>query len=174
MTTVRAARADDLERLREIEVEAGRLFAEVGMDSVAEDPPPSFAALEASRREGLLWVAVDEEDRPVGYARARMVDDLGHLEQVSVTPTAGRRGAGTALVEQVCSWSAAMGHPAVTLSTFATVAWNAPFYGKLGFRILADDELTPGLRADRVHEAAVGLDTSARVFMRREARPPAG
>ena len=43
--------------------------------------------------------------------------------------------------------------PAVTLTTFRDVPWNAPYYERLGFRTLAADEITPGLAAIRAHEA---------------------
>ncbi|WP_206604336.1 hypothetical protein [Arthrobacter pityocampae] len=59
------------------------------------------------------------------------------------------------------------GCSALTLTTFADVPWNAPYYARLGFAIVAPERLTPGLRAVRDHEAAVGLDAWHRVAMRR-------
>jgi len=55
--------------------------------------------------------------------------------------------------------------PAVTLTTFEDVPWNAPLYRHLGFRELRDDELGPGLRAIRDRETAHGLDPARRVSM---------
>ena len=63
---------------------------------------------------------------------------------------------------------AATGVPALTLTTFTDVPWNAPYYVRCGFRILADAQLTPGLRAIRDREAAHGLDRWPRVCMRRD------
>ena len=57
--------------------------------------------------------------------------------------------------------------PALTLLTFRDVAWNGPYYERLGFRALGDDELGPGLRALRDAEPAKGLDPAQRVAMRR-------
>jgi hypothetical protein len=48
------------------------------------------------------------------------------------------------------------------------VPWNAPYYARLGFRILDDAEVTPGLRAIRQREAEIGLDRWPRVCMRRD------
>jgi len=45
------------------------------------------------------------------------------------------------------------GLPALTLTTFAYVPWNAPCYARCGFRVLDDAEITPGLRAIREQEA---------------------
>ena len=58
--------------------------------------------------------------------------------------------------------------PALTLTTFEHVPWNAPYYARLGFRILDDAEVTPGLRAIRQREAEIGLDRWPRVCMRRD------
>jgi hypothetical protein len=54
------------------------------------------------------------------------------------------------------------------LTTFTDVPWNAPYYQRLGFRRLSDDKLTPGLRAIRAREAAIGLDRWPRCCMRRD------
>jgi hypothetical protein len=62
--------------------------------------------------------------------------------------------------------AAADGRPALT--TFEYVPWNAPYYARLGFRILDDAEVTPGLRAIRRREAESGLDRGPRVCMRRD------
>lgn len=150
---------------------AGALFAGIGMDAVAEDPPLPLEVLAGHQAAGTAWVSVDAGDRPVGYALALEVDRLGHLEQLSVTPASGRQGRGAALLEAVCEWSSARGAPAVTLSTFLDVPWNAPYYERCGFVVLAEDELTPGLLELREHEVAAGLDVGRRVFMRRTLRP---
>ncbi len=60
------------------------------------------------------------------------------------------------------------GVPALTLTTFTEVPWNAPYYARCGFRLLDDAELTPGLREIRAHEAAHGLDRWPRACMLRE------
>ncbi len=57
----------------------------------------------------------------------------------------------------------------MTLTTFTDIPWNAPYYTRLGFRVLDAGELTEGLREIRRAEAAMGLDAWPRVCMRREA-----
>lgn len=164
----RLARRDDLPTLQEIEVAAGALFADVGMQAVADDEPPTLDALSGYEREGRAWVAVDDRDRPVGYALALEVDGHAHLEQLTVHPECGRQGRGRALVETVVGWARAQGAGAITLSTFVDVPWNRPYYERCGFRVLADHELTPALLALRVTEVEHGLDVSCRCFMRRD------
>jgi hypothetical protein len=64
--------------------------------------------------------------------------------------------------------AAGRGVPALTLTTFRDVPWNAPYYARIGFRVLVEAELTQGLRGIRDAEAAHGLDRWPRVCMRRE------
>ena len=55
----------------------------------------------------------------------------------------------------------------MTLTTFTDVPWNASYYRRIGFRVVMEQEWTPGLRRIRDHEAASGLDVWPRVLMRR-------
>jgi ribosomal protein S18 acetylase RimI-like enzyme len=165
--SIRRARPTDFPAIQEVEIEAGRLFAGIGMQAVADDPPFSIGELGAFVASGCAWVAVGVDDRPIGYLVAEVVDGCAHIDQVSVRPNHGRRGVGRALIGHLEAWASARGLPALTLTTFADVPWNAPLYERLGFRRLAASELTPGLRAIRAQEAAAGLDRWPRVAMLR-------
>ena len=48
------------------------------------------------------------------------------------------------------------------------VAWNGPYYRRLGFVDVPDEQLGPGLAALRAHESELGLDVSIRCAMRLE------
>ncbi|WP_230534778.1 GNAT family N-acetyltransferase [Streptomyces griseomycini] len=122
--------------------------------------------LERHRRAGRCWVAADERDRPAGYLIAEPVDGALHVEQVSVHPRAARRGVGRALLAHAARCAREEGLTALTLTTFAEVPWNAPYYARLGFRTLAGPDLTPGLRRIRAEESGHGLDRWPRVCMR--------
>ena len=165
---IRAAKTGDLATLQDIERDAGRVFVEIGMDEVAGDDPFPLDVLDEFRRDGRAWVAVGDHDEALGYVIAEALDGNAHVEQVSVRPASSRRGIGKALVDRVVEWATEHGLDAVTLTTFAEVPWNAPYYHRLGFRTLGDQELTPGLRRKRAEEAAHGLDRWPRVCMRRE------
>jgi len=169
--TIRPVRPSEIDRLRQIEIEAGARFSEIGMQEIAEDEPPSAALLASRLEQDRLWVAVDDDDVPIGYVSAGVVGGLGHIEQLSVVPSHGGQGVGRRLVEHVCGWAQAAGSSAVTLSTFGDVAWNRPLYERMGFRVLAEPEVTPALREVRAAEGAAGLDVSTRVFMQRELPP---
>jgi GNAT superfamily N-acetyltransferase len=170
---VRGARHDDLPALREIERAAGRAFADLGMHLVADDEPPSLQTLRHYADAGRAWVRTDGEDRPVAYLLAERVDGCAHLEQVSVHPDWAHRRLGQELLQHLTAWAEEHGHPAVTLTTYVDVPWNGPYYQRLGFRFLGEQELTPGLRRIRQAEAERGLDRWPRAAMRRELRPPA-
>ncbi|WP_218122459.1 GNAT family N-acetyltransferase [Blastococcus aurantiacus] len=165
---IRPLAPDELATAQGIERAAGRVFADVGMPEIAADDPLPAAELDRYRRAGLAWVAVDGDDGPVGYLLAEPVDGALHVEQVSVHPRAARRGVGRALLEHAATHAAAAGRTALTLTTFADVPWNAPYYRRCGFRVLEEREWTPGLRAIREREAAHGLDRWPRVCMRRD------
>lgn len=170
-TTIRAPRPDELETLRDIERDAGRLFAEIGFDDIAAHDPDSVETLAGYLDRDHVWLIADtDRDEPLGYALVDIVDGLAHIEQISVRADQGRRGLGGTLLEHVCDWAARHGFEAITLTTFRDVAWNAPFYEKHAFRVVAADETGPELTERRAEEATHGLDPALRVCMRRELR----
>lgn len=164
---IRPARADELAKLREIEREAGAIFRDLDMHAVADDEPLSVATLATYQAAGRVWVATDDADEPVAYLLVRVVDANAHIEQVSVHPRAARHGLGRELIDAATLWARAQQLEAVTLSTFRDVPWNRPYYERLGFRVVDDALLTPGLRALRADEASAGLDRWPRVVMLR-------
>lgn len=164
---IRAARSDDLPALPEIETAAGAAFRDLGMGEIADDEPPTTTELAAFQVDGRAWVAVDATDRPVAYLLVSVVDGNAHIDQVSVHPGHARQGLGGALIETAASWARSRDLPGLTLTCFARVPWNAPYYARLGFYTLADEQVTSGLRAVRDQELARGLDKWLRVVMRR-------
>ncbi|MCU1360413.1 MAG: family N-acetyltransferase [Ilumatobacteraceae bacterium] len=164
---LRPAVVDDVEAMRALEVDAAHRFRALDMDEIADDDPPAIDLLHAYIDNGSAWL-VDDEGRALGYAVASMVDDEGHLDQVSVAADAGRRGIGTALIERVCEWTLQQGASTVTLTTFRDVAFNGPYYRSLRFVDLLDSECGPELLAIRHNEIDLGLDVAPRVAMRRQ------
>lgn len=168
---IRAARAAEVPRLKDIDWDAGQIFRDIGMPEAAEFEPRTLDELAESQRAGGLWVAVEEDDAPASFLMLVPVDGCLHVEQLSTAPAAARRGLGRALLDHAADLARAEGVPALTLTTFADVPWNGPYYERCGFRVLADDDLTPGLREIRAHEIALGLDRWPRVTMRRDLTP---
>ena len=164
---IRRARSAELEALREIERDAGRAFAAIGMPDIAADEPLSVSELESFVRTGHAWVAADTSDRPVGYLLSEVVDGCAHIEQVSVARAYARRGVGAALIDRLDADAAAGNLPALTLTTFRDVPWNAPYYARLGFVVFAAAEQGPELRALIAREASSIPTSAARVAMTR-------
>ncbi|MCO8307278.1 MULTISPECIES: GNAT family N-acetyltransferase [Streptomyces] len=166
---IRTSTIEELPVLQDIERAAGLCFRDIGMEEIADDEPLSLEELSRYQRAGRAWVAVDDADRVVAYLITDPVDGNIHIEQVSVHPDSARRGVGRALIDHIAARAAADGVPALTLTTFVDVAWNAPYYAaRCGFRTLSEAELTPGLREIQRSEAAHGLSRWPRVCMRRD------
>ncbi|MDQ6783525.1 MAG: GNAT family N-acetyltransferase [Actinomycetota bacterium] len=166
--TIRPARHDDLEALRAIELAAGAPFRDLGMAAIADAAAPPVAELAVFQRDGRAWVVTSAAGSPVGYLLVDIVDGNAHIEQVSVDPSHGRQGLGRKLLDAADEWAQERGLTALTLSTFAEVPWNGPYYERLGFRVVPESEVTPGLAAIRAAEAAQGLAAWPRVTMRRD------
>ncbi len=127
--------------------------------------------LAAYAGSGRSWVATDGDDRVVGSVVVDVIDGCAHIEQISVDPERQGRGLGRALIDEVERWAAGRGLGAMTLTTFTEVPWNRPLYEHLGFRVLAEAEVSSGLRRRRAEEAGHGLDPAARVCLRKPVGP---
>ena len=167
VTTIRPARAEDLPVLQDLERAAGTPFRALGMDAVADDEPLPIEHLAGYQRAGRAWVA-EERGSVVGYLLVDVVAGAAHIEQVSVDPTRAHRGIGRALIEAAEGWAREHALPAMTLTSFEHVPWNAPYYARLGFTALPEVEQPPELAALRRAEAERGLDVWPRLAMRRQ------
>ncbi|WP_436492333.1 GNAT family N-acetyltransferase [Actinokineospora sp. HUAS TT18] len=163
MGEVRAARVGDFPRLQEIEVQAGSLFREVGLGFIADMPPPPEDYLRAFTDAGSCWVA--ETDVVAGYLLVEEIGGCGHIAQVSVDPRFRGQRLGSRLIDQAGAWAKENRLHALTLTTYRDLPWNAPYYERIGFRII---EPTPALSVLVKYETKIGLDPAARVCMRRE------
>lgn len=164
---IRPAGHDDLAKLGAIERAAARLFQAGRIPNA--DVAHSTAEFEEYLNQDLLWVAATD-DLPVGFVACRPLGDALHVDELDVHPDFGRRGIGSALMRHATARAEAMGHRAVTLTTFSDVPFNAPFYEGLGFRVLREDELPPPLRHLLRQEEAAGM--SLRVAMRYQSMAP--
>lgn len=157
---IRAATADDLPLLAEIDDRAEILFGLSGIDL----PEIDFAVPDDAIA---TWVLDDPRAGLVGFAVVAEVDGEAHLDEIAVLPSVMRTGLGSRLLEHACAAARDDGYRAMTLCTFAEVAWNGPWYASRGFTVVA--EPTGGLAARRDRERELGLDSAGRrVAMRRE------
>lgn len=163
--SIRSVRQRELAKLPVIEQAAGRLFANTRHAWIDGDEGMGLASFEYWFAHGKIWVAVDEADEPVGFAVAHEVDGNAYLHELDVDPRHGRRGVGARLIDTVTAWARENSYPAVTLATCVDIPWNAPYYTRLGFRMLCEDELGPGLQKIRDHEIEAGWAPEDRVCM---------
>jgi GNAT superfamily N-acetyltransferase len=164
--SLRPARASDAVALQDIESSTDDQFREIGLHEVADDPPDSVEELVACADAGRAWVAIDEDKQPIGYLLVDSVDGAAHIDQVTVRPNWQGRGVGRALIDHSINWARQRGLTSVTLTTFSEVPWNQPLYEHLGFGVLEDDEIGPGLRQIQRDEADKGFSAAGRVAMR--------
>ena len=165
MPIIRPALPADVLGLPAIEAAAGEAFRTVGMPEIADDPLPDVQQLKRHASDGRVRVAT-VSNVVVGYALAVVRDGSAHLEQVSVHPDHAGQRIGADLIDAVTSWARDRGDDRLTLTTFADVPWNAPYYRKLGFRALPDDALGPQLAAELAAERM--RFTAPRIAMARD------
>ncbi|WP_084327235.1 GNAT family N-acetyltransferase [Salinarimonas rosea] len=162
---IRPAAEPDVPLLPAIEASAATLFAEAGAplpEPTATMPPE---ALDLCRASGTLWIAADAADTPVGFLAAGELDGFLHVHELSVARAHQRRRLGTALMAAAIDFGRWAFVPAMTLTTDRVLAWNKPFYAKLGFVELTIAGLPPGHAARHANEIAAGLDPARRCVM---------
>jgi GNAT superfamily N-acetyltransferase len=159
MTVVRlrpGARAD-LPALERVEAAAATLFPpDVLPPALASPMPPE--ALRACLAAALLWVAEADGAGVVGFIAAEGRGESLHTLEMDVLPSHGRRGIGTRLLRHACQVARERGYRHVTLTTFAHLPWNAPFYERNGFREVVEFGAFPHLAAELRHEQDRGLE----------------
>ena len=159
-----AAQEAHVPLLQGIETAAAGIFPPGFLpEHILSDHMPRDLLLEAIRAD-MLPVVLDADRRPVGYGLLRFIDGLALLAQLDVHPAHGRKGLGTALVTRVADIARRCGAPALYLTTFAHVPWNAPFYARLGFSVVTEGEQPAAIRKILAEEHAMGL--TDRVAMR--------
>ena len=169
---IRLAAAEDIHALAAVEITAAAQFRDAGIEGDFLDQSTDPELLAAAQAQGRLWVACGGGE-VVGFALARLLSDGNpHLEEIDVHPAHGRRGLGRALVDAVAAWARAGGHQSLSLSTFRKVAWNAPWYARLGF--VPVGALTPALAVLVDRERRSGLPVADRVVMCLDLAPPRG
>ncbi|MEO1731784.1 MAG: GNAT family N-acetyltransferase [Pseudomonadota bacterium] len=163
--TLRLARPEDASRMPPIESAAAVLFA--------KDPAFSTADLDETRspeefrrliRKGHSLIAhVGEE--PAGFLVSEPFRRELHIWEMDVDPRYQERGIGAGLVRACLIDARNTGFRAVTLTTFRDLAWNAPFYARLGFEEVTALDAHPRLAGELAVEADNGFPAERRCAM---------
>lgn len=155
--TIKQATADHAALLAAIEIAAAGIFPPGSIpDHIRSDSTPIETLLEAVQ-DGLLWVALAGEGKPVGYALVQLIEDAALLAQMDVHPEHMRKGIGSALIGQVVEHLRLLKKTTLYLTTFVHVPWNAPFYARQGFVAINNADVPPFLKAILEEERRYGL-----------------
>ena len=166
--TFRFATPDEAEAVRAIEYDAAQRFANIGMVGIADAQPMDAAFVRRKIEASEIVVAVNGSARCVAFVMFAPLATRFYIEELDVLSAWAGHRIGAALLEQVDRLARAAGARQLVLSTFREVPWNAPYYRRLGFRIMDAASLDKKLRAIRAAHVARGLDESKRVFMCRD------
>jgi GNAT superfamily N-acetyltransferase len=162
---IRLALPDDLPLLPAIEASAATLFAGTDVAHLVGGPTTAPADLSRSCRAGTLWVA--DAGGPVGFLMGATIAGWLHLQEMSVARPAQGLGHGAALMNAGIAAAPGLGCTRLSLTTDRLLPWNAPFYARLGFAIVADNDpaLPAWLAALPARVAASGLDPARRCII---------
>ena len=162
---IRLARVSELPTLGTIETESMKRFSGTGLVDHLLDHCFDQEKLRALINSDQVWVACSPDNSLVGFVVVSVRGSIAYLEEMDVLPEHGRRGLGARLVSAAREWALRKGFAALTLSTFEGIAWNAPFYKRLGFSVLPTEQWSKELSELRTEEEANRLPVNKRVFM---------
>lgn len=167
MIRIRLASADEIHKIAPLEKAAAEAFRRIGMDAIADDAPIADSILMQAVQDQRLWVAVE-----YGVLKAYLLGDFLphslHIDQVTVHPDASRRGLGALMIESVSADPRSKERGFITLTSFANVPWNAPYYERIGFLDIAESDWPEGVSEKVAEEQQHGLAAWPRVVMQRE------
>jgi GNAT superfamily N-acetyltransferase len=166
---IRPGREQELAVAVDIDDDAWAMFGELDRRfaiELGDDHPfvrAERARWAAAACAGGLCFACAPDGTPVGFAVLDTIDGAPHLEQVSVNRAWGGHGIGRMLVEHALRWSARAGE--LWITTYDHVAWNLPWYQRLGFVVVPDADCGAEVRAALERERHVLPDPDHRVAM---------
>lgn len=163
--SLRLARPGDAEEMPAIERAAAILFASdpavASLDFDKTWEPPELRSL---IRKGHSLVAHVGETM-AGFIVTQPFQRELHIWEMDVHPDLQRMGIGAGLVRACQIDARNSGFHAITLTTFRDIAWNAPFYARLGFDEVTALDAHPRLASELALEADNGLPADRRCAM---------
>ncbi|WP_085664823.1 MULTISPECIES: GNAT family N-acetyltransferase [Pseudomonas] len=156
---IRPTLEQDIQWLPGVERSAAQAFAaRPALAWLAQGDVMDCGTHQAFVEAGGSWVAEGPDGRILGFACARFEDQALHLHEISVRREAQGQGVGRKLLQQVADAARQAAVRELTLTTFADVPWNAPFYARLGFEVIDEGLLDARLQQILAEERAHGLE----------------
>lgn len=145
--TIRQTQIDDATKLPAIEQSAGQLFSTLeDLRWISEGGVQSVEKHLVFIHQQGHWVAVNSDNEPVGFMMTTALPESLFIHELSVSQDWQNRGIGKLLIQKVKDEAKAHKFDSVTLTTFRHVPWNAPYYQRLGFSILPENEIPYSLQ----------------------------
>ncbi|KAH8809003.1 putative acetyltransferase [Xylogone sp. PMI_703] len=166
--TIRKARQADIPCLADVERSAAILFENVGLGHITGSTMPPDKLLKMTN-QGYLWVAVDKEDRPIGFLGGYELDGYFYIAEISVAGEFQGKGVGRSLMTTMSREieSKAESFKGLALTTYRDLEWNGPWYKKLGFVEAIPEDVGPGYSTIIQEEGEAGHDVKRRCVMRK-------
>ncbi|WP_411752545.1 GNAT family N-acetyltransferase [Serratia sp. (in: enterobacteria)] len=163
---LRLAQRDDIPQLVAVERSAAQLFRQQQeLQFIAEAEvmnPQQHVDFIDQQRE---WVMVSPTGQIAGFIAVQSFAHSWHIAELSVAADWQRQGVGKHLIDEVARLALRLGMQRLTLTTFVQVAWNAPYYQRLGFRTIPVARLDAYLRHLLAQEAEQGFADNSRCAM---------
>lgn len=166
---IRKTQLSDIDYLGDVERSASAAFKSIPdlawiaeTDVISAEEHSQFVDAESS------WVAIESKSHDLsGFILTEIIDRDMYIAEVSVSAVHQKKGLGTQLLKRAFTEATALGIEAAILTTFIDVPWNAPYYKRLGFAILSDDDMPAYLAQKLGEEEASGLHVQKRCAMRK-------
>ncbi|RED16385.1 GNAT family N-acetyltransferase [Parasphingopyxis lamellibrachiae] len=158
---IRPAEHADIRELAAIELSASELFRGTVMEFAMDDPPLDRATLERALLCSTLWVA-EHEGECAGFLCATPLERLLYIDELAVASEYQGHGLGRALMETGIK-EARGRFDRIALTTDRELAWNGPFYARLGFEEWPSPPAA--ITAELEEEIAHGFDAGRRCAM---------
>lgn len=163
--SLRLAKPADADAMPDIERAAGQLFV--------DDPDLGDFDLQMVREAAELRKLIARGHCLIAESSGCMAGFLVnqpfrrelHVWEMSVHPYFQRGGIGAGLMRACMIDARNAGFSAITLTTFNNIAWNAPFYERLGFETIEDLPAHSRLERQIAAEIRDGLPPQRRVAM---------
>lgn len=168
--SVRLASPQDILHLEGIERSAATAFS-IYPEYSPDWPTVPQEKLQAMAKDKKLWVAVSEENKPIGFAGCRDMDNILYVHEISVSADCQKQGIGRKLMDTILSFASLEQYDGVGLTTSRDVPWNMPFYKTLGFSEMTDQIEQPMLWEQLQHEIKDGANPRTRCTMLKRFRP---
>lgn len=166
MFLIRQAEKSDAKNLPAIEYSAAQIFrGHAEFDWIADDDvQPEHEHLGYIQQQ-MEWVAVDNDDQPIGFINTQKLGNSLHIDEVSVVQSWQGKGVGRALILHVIDYASQKSFDNITLTTFCDIPWNAPYYQRLGFSIIEFSDLSCILKSILQQEVDTGFAIEDRCAM---------